>query len=244
MKKEFALEPGGPKRLTVTYPWNLVNAEVLLDGQKIASFATKEDFQRGTTCKLPDGSMLTVRFGWVEGAPFMKGVHAIRNGAPIAGSAADPVPQWAWIFMVACALVPIVSLGGAIPAMIAVGGVSGTLSVSRLRGWPAAWRAGACAVIALACWGAFGMMAMAFRPATVRASAGWHVPITKSIFMSASPDKLMMQIDDIYEKRGYNEKAINGINDTLQKQCDLMKKSECVDFLRAALLEAENPHKD
>ena len=62
MKREFALDPGGPNRLMITYPWNLANAEVSLDGQTIAWFATKADFQHGTTCKLPDGSMLSIHF--------------------------------------------------------------------------------------------------------------------------------------------------------------------------------------
>jgi hypothetical protein len=125
MKREFALDPGGPKRLKITYPWNLANADVSFDGQRIASFATKADFQRGTTCKLPDGSILSVLFvfGPVEGAPFLKGVQVIRNGAPLPGSAADPVPKWAWVFIVVCAIVPVVSLGGALPAVIAVAGV-------------------------------------------------------------------------------------------------------------------------
>lgn len=245
MNKEFALDPGGPKRLKITYPSNLANAEVFFDGQRIASFATKADFERGTTCKLPDGSMLSVRFGPIEGAPsFFKGVHVIRNGAPLPGSAADPVPTWAWVFIIACAIIPVISLGGAIPAVIAVAGVSGTLSVARFNRWSVGLRAGVCAAIALACWGAFAMLIMAFQPPAATASTGWHVPITRAIFMSSSPEKLMVQIDDEFEKHGYNEKAISGINETLQKQCDMMKKSECVDYLRAALIEAENPHKD
>lgn len=154
MKKQFALEPGGPKRLTITYPGNVANAKVLLDGQRIMGFASKADFQRGTTCKLSDGSMLTVRYGPIEGVPLLKGVHAIRNGAPLQGSAADPVPKWAWVFLIACALIPVVTLGGALPALIGFGGVGGTLSVSRLNRWSAALRAGMCALITLACWSA------------------------------------------------------------------------------------------
>jgi hypothetical protein len=37
--------------------------------------------------------MLTVRFGAIEDMPLLKGVHVIRNGAPLRGSAADPVLQ-------------------------------------------------------------------------------------------------------------------------------------------------------
>src|SRR5215475_655062 len=196
MKKEFALDPGGPKRLTVTYGWNLANAEVLLDGRKIASFPTKADFQRGTTCKLPDGALLTVRFGSVEGAPLLKGVHVIRNGAPLPGSAADPVPTWAWVFIVACAAIPVISVGGAVPVLLAMVGISGTLAVARLRQWSVALRAGVCAVIALACWSGFALLISALRPAT--AASGWNPPLSKTLFMSSSPDKLMNEIEAAY----------------------------------------------
>src|SRR5256885_864288 len=118
MKREFALNRGAPKRLKVTYKWNLANAEVFLDGQKVASFATKADFQRGTTFKLLDGSILSVRFGAVTGAPFLKGVHVVRNGAPVPGSASDPVPKWTWPFMIACAAIPVLSVCGALPTAI------------------------------------------------------------------------------------------------------------------------------
>ena len=242
MNKEFALDPGGPKRLKVTYAGNLANAQVSLDGQTITSFASKEDFQRGSTCKLPDGSMLTVRYGPVEGAPFLKGVHVVRNGAPVAGSAADAVPTWAWVFIVACGIIPILSLGGAIPAVIAVMGVSATLSVSRLPRWSVALRAITCTAIAVACWVAFGALITAFRPATTSAKE-WKVPFTTAIFMSSSPEKLMDEIDAAYTRRGYTEKAISSIKDNLQKQCDLKTRKECVDFLRYALrdVETRNP---
>src|SRR5215813_13800305 len=82
MKREFALNPGGAKRLKVTYAWNLNNAEVFFNGKKIGSFATKADFQRGATFALPNGSNLSVRFGSMAGAPFLKGVHLLHNGAP------------------------------------------------------------------------------------------------------------------------------------------------------------------
>src|SRR5215475_10464170 len=196
MKKEFALDPGGPKRLTVTYGWNLANAEVLVDGRKIASFATKADSERGTTCKLPDGSLLTIRFGGLEGAPLLKGVHAIRNGAPLPGSAADPVPTWAWIFIIACAAIPVISLGGAVPVLLAMAGVSGALAFPRLRQWSTSLRAGACTLIVLACWTGFGLLVSALRPVT--AASGWNPPLSKTLFMSSSPDKLMNEIEAAY----------------------------------------------
>jgi hypothetical protein len=238
MEKKFALEPGGAKRLTVTYGWNLANAQVLLDGRKIASFATKADFQRGTTCKLPDASLLTVRFGSVEGAPLLKGVHVFRNGRPLSGSAADPVPKWAWVFIVACALIPIISVGGAVPVLLAMAGVSGTLAVARFRQWSAALRACACSLIVLACWIGFALLISALRPAS--AAKGWNPPFSKTLFMSSSPDKLMNEIAAAYSAKGYNEKAISRIKATLQGNCDRLEPKQCVAFLQTALLEIQN----
>jgi hypothetical protein len=237
MKREFALEPGGPKRLKITYPWNLTNAVVLLDGQTITSFATKADFQRGSTCKLPDGSLLTIRFGTIEGAPFLKGVHAIRNGVPLPGSAADPVPGWAWVFMIASALIPVISLGGALPAAIGVGGVSGTVSLSRYNRWSVALRASACAALTVACWSAFGLMILAFRKPTQ--PVGWSVPFSKAVSMSSSPEKLMDEIEAAYTRQGYRPEAIARMKIALQQNCGTLERRQSVACLRTALIEAQ-----
>ena len=242
MKQEFALDPGGPKRLKVTYPWNLANAEVFFDGQRILSFATKAEFQRGTACKLPDGSVLSVRFGPVAGAPLMKGVHVIRNGAALSGTAADPVPKWAWVFIVACVLIPVISVGGAVPAGLAGAGISATLSVARLNRWSVAKRIGACSLITLACWGSFGLLIMTLQKSALASGpqTGWKLPITKTLFMSSSPEKLTDQIADAYSKHGYNELAISRIKNTLRENCDRLDRGQCVDYLRYALVEIQN----
>jgi len=238
MRKEFALEPGGSKRLTVTYAWNLANAEVLVDGQKIASMPSKADFQRGTVCKLADGSLLTVRFGGIEGAPLLKGVHVIYKGKPLPGSAADPVPGWAWVFIVACGLIPVISVGGAVPMLLAMAGIGGTLAVARVREWSVPMRAGICAAVAVACWCGFALLIAAMRP--VKAAQGWNPPLSKTLFMSSSPDKLMDQIEAAYSAKGYNEKAIGRIKQTLRGNCDRLEPKQCVGFLQTALLEIQN----
>lgn len=238
MKKEFALDPGSPKRLKITYPANLANAEILLDGQRIMAFSTKAEFQRGTTCKLPDGSILTVRYGPTEGVPILKGVHVIRNGAPIPGSAADPVPQWAWVFMIACALIPVISLGGALPAVISFAGVGGTLSVSRLNRWSIALRVGVCALIAIVCWSTFGMLLYTVR--SVKALDNGKQAITSSAAATESTDKLIHKFGVVYYNHGYRQKAIEEIKDNLYEQCDRMQPAPCSDYLQKALQEAQN----
>jgi hypothetical protein len=191
MKREFALVQGGVKRLKITYAWNLKNAEVFFDRKRVGTFAAKVDFERGSTFALPDGSSLLVRFGSMTGAPFLKGIHLLHNGVPVPGSAADPVPKWAWPFMVACVAIPVVSLGGALPAGLAAAGVGGMLSAARTSRWSTAMRVGACALITLACWGAFGLVVT-----TVHGDQG--------IFMSSSPEKLMQEIEATYHQTGFS----------------------------------------
>lgn len=84
------MEHGGPKRIRVTWAFQMKNAEVFFDGARVASFATADDFKRGTTVKLPDGSALSARWGPVAGMPMLKGVHLVRNGSPVPGSGGRP----------------------------------------------------------------------------------------------------------------------------------------------------------
>jgi hypothetical protein len=65
-------------------------------------------------------------------------------------AAAPTMPGWAWIFIVACGIIPLFALGLATLA-IAAGGVCGCMAVSR-RSWPLVARLGLCLVITLACW--------------------------------------------------------------------------------------------
>jgi hypothetical protein len=63
-----------------------------------------------------------------------------------------PVPGWVVPFLVGCGVIPLVTLGGALPVLIAVGGISGCLSVSRKESLDVPVRVGACAAILVACW--------------------------------------------------------------------------------------------
>jgi hypothetical protein len=238
MKKEFALEAGGPKRLGVTYPGNLANAEVLFDGQRIITFATKAEFLRGTTCKLPDGSILSVRYGPMEGMPLLKGVHVIRNGAAVSGSAADAVPKWAWVFMIACGLIPVVTLGGGVPALLGFGGVGGVLSVSRLKRWSTGLRAGVCALIAVACWGALGVLVTTV--VGVKAVNQGAQAITKAKVAATATDKSIHEIGKTYYNHRYKQKDIDAIEDRLYDECDRMQPAQCADYLQQALREAQS----
>ena len=74
-------------------------------------------------------------------------------GAPVrASTAAIPVPGWAYIFAVACAIIPVVTLGGLIPAVVGLGGASACVKVSSSGSIPGALRLLICVGITLGCW--------------------------------------------------------------------------------------------
>jgi hypothetical protein len=233
MNREFALVPGGVKRLRVTCAKGLKNAEVFFDRMRVGTFATKADFVRGSTFTLPDGANLSVRYGPVVGAPFIKEVHLLHNGVPVPGSAADPVPKWTWFFMVACFAIPVVSLGGGLPSVLAFAGITGTISISRTSRWPTAVRVGACALITLACWGVFGAIVTVVHQNTHQSTA---------IFQSASPQELMAEIRDTYEKQGVPPDTVRRLMSNLNEECGGMVDTECKDYLRSSLQKIKSGH--
>ncbi len=55
--------------------------------------------------------------------------RSIQTGLPVAKL--QPIPKWVWIFVVACAAIPVVTLGGAIPALLGIGGAAACVVISR-----------------------------------------------------------------------------------------------------------------
>lgn len=63
-----------------------------------------------------------------------------------------PIPGWAWLFAVACGIIPVLTLGGAIPAAIGVGGAVGCVGVARNPSMPLGGRVALCVAITVGCW--------------------------------------------------------------------------------------------
>jgi hypothetical protein len=63
-----------------------------------------------------------------------------------------PTPSWAYLFAGACGIIPILTLGGAIPALIGFGGASGCITVARNRHMDPGLRVGICLGITAGCW--------------------------------------------------------------------------------------------
>ena len=63
-----------------------------------------------------------------------------------------PIPRWAWLFAAACGIIPVLTLGGAIPGAIGFGGAAGCVGVARNGSMSVTARVGICTAITLACW--------------------------------------------------------------------------------------------
>jgi hypothetical protein len=81
----YALEPGGPKRLVIKMPSLRGRALIELDGQPLATIASK--LMEGTRLRLPDGRELRAayrpRYGYAEW-------EVSLDGVPLPGTGDDP----------------------------------------------------------------------------------------------------------------------------------------------------------
>ena len=61
-------------------------------------------------------------------------------------------PRWAWIFMILCVLIPVISLGGAIPGALGVGGAAGCASLAKSKKMKKSMRVISCIELTVLCW--------------------------------------------------------------------------------------------
>ncbi|MAE65182.1 MAG: hypothetical protein CMJ18_13000 [Phycisphaeraceae bacterium] len=79
--------------------------------------------------------------------------------APDESTPKPRAPWWAWLFVAGCVLIPILTLGGAIPGAIGGGGAFACHAVAREASNPTAIRIGICAAILAGCWLLFLLVA-------------------------------------------------------------------------------------
>src|SRR6185369_17980501 len=126
--KQYALEVGGPKRVKVSWGMFWKNFLVQVDGQEVGRIeGGLKALHVGSTFTLPNGSQLrvAVKSGLVQS------LQLFLDGKPVPGSGAVPLPKWSYVFIGACAIIPIVAAGGAIPAGIGGGGALGCAALAR-----------------------------------------------------------------------------------------------------------------
>lgn len=89
--------------------------------------------------------------------------RSVATGEKVSES--GPVPAWAWIFVVACGVIPIVSLGGALPAAIGFGGAAGCYAIAKDGPQQALTRVLLCAGVTGLCWALFVGLILGLRSA-------------------------------------------------------------------------------
>lgn len=71
---------------------------------------------------------------------------------PAAHRPKPSIPGWAWIFIVCCILIPVLTLGGLIPGAIGGGGAAGCAALSRNPSRSTRFRVGLCLAVTIGCW--------------------------------------------------------------------------------------------
>ncbi len=84
-KLRYRLEPGGPKRLELSYRLGWKDMVITLDGNRVGEIPTKDELFEGQTFRLHDGSELKVQ---LDREKF--GLYLYLDGKPVMGSFADP----------------------------------------------------------------------------------------------------------------------------------------------------------
>ena len=95
------------------------------------------------------GPRIELRKGGMPSGKAERVTSADQQAAKITKPA---IPPWAWIFAVLCGIIPIVTLGGAIPAAIGFGGASGSIAVARSDSMTTFPKIFTCSVITFCCW--------------------------------------------------------------------------------------------
>jgi hypothetical protein len=77
-------------------------------------------------------------------------------------TAKPPIPRWAWAFAVACFVIPVLTVGGAIPSAIGAFSGLGVIAVARQQGQPIRRRVVLCGVITGSAWTVFVVFLLAW----------------------------------------------------------------------------------
>jgi hypothetical protein len=83
---------------------------------------------------------------------------SITTGLPLTGI--QPMPGWAWAFVVGCALIPLISGGGALPLLVGLGGVTTCISIARDTTKTTAIRLALCSGVTVLAWILFVALAI------------------------------------------------------------------------------------
>ena len=76
-------------------------------------------------------------------------------------TAKPPIPRWAWIFAAICMVIPITTIGGAIPTAIGAFSALGVMGIARQTGKPTRKKVIYCGVVTGSAWTVFVVFLLA-----------------------------------------------------------------------------------
>jgi F0F1-type ATP synthase membrane subunit c/vacuolar-type H+-ATPase subunit K len=151
MKKVWTFKLNGSKHVVeVDASWLSGKISIRVDGKVLERKRVLVDVGRDIPFEI-DGHSCVVRT-----AMLLKDYDLIIDGRSITtGQTAPPLrpmPRWAWAFIAACIAIPVVSLGGAIPAGIGVGGAVACMAISKDLSKTERKRIFMCLGVTIFCW--------------------------------------------------------------------------------------------
>lgn len=154
MKKNwtFQLEDGTSHTVRLEHGQFSGKREIYLDDKPVVK--EKKIFDTGSSHSFPinDQTCTVVIKATGFGAKYdcLIGKRSVVTGKEVLPQL--PLPGWAWVFIVACGIIPILTIGGAIPTILGVGGAFYCASVSRDSSKKTGTRVAVCLGTAIACW--------------------------------------------------------------------------------------------
>ena len=124
-----------------------VNGELLEESQQMLDLGSAHAFElSGHDCVVDIRTNL-LSFGYdlvIDGRSLETGEEGFEP---------QPMPPgWAWIFVAACAVIPFVAVGGAVPALIGFGGAAVCIAIARDVSKVIALRVVLCMGVTALCW--------------------------------------------------------------------------------------------
>lgn len=221
-----------------------VDGQVAYQGRSYATdFGTDDSFQIGAqTCTVHTRSHWTK----TEYDLSIAGL-SITTGQPVAPRV--PLPKWAWIFIVACVAIPLITLGGTLASAIGFGGAYVCLDIARRETWQPKRRVAAVAGVTLLCYALLAWLLVTSANQRTIFSAGqtgWQEFIsTAGGYSIALPGKPIEQISEAQTAVGsekiysLSDPSGNSIVSYFDYPIDILTKSnpqELLDERRTELL--------
>ena len=146
------IEVGNSEKHKIRYEKNAMTGadKAFVDGKLVKErkvcLSQKFSFEVGENEK----HQVTVCYGMKE--MFRMQPRFEIDGQSQQSAESNPIPKWGWIFLVACGIIPILTMGGAIPGALGFAGAFPCLAILRDKKMTTGQKVVSCGGITLAVW--------------------------------------------------------------------------------------------